>query len=162
MKELATILLRLTAKEASIILRHMESNTQLDVLFYLKKDHPVEQQAIVEALPFLIRKKVMDAMDKKSVKFEQITELETRDLMTVLNSIPEHDSLATALAGTSDVLKEHFFNSISKGRKQLLLDAFGSLHEPTEEEIHHAQQLILNRIVDLTKKGMIIGFLPKE
>lgn len=162
MKELATILLRLTVKEASIILRHMETNTQLDVLFYLKKDHPVEQQAMVEALPFLIRKKVIDAMDKKSVKFEQITELNTRDLMTVLNSIPEHDLLAAALVGTSDLVKKHVFDSISKGRKQLLLDAFDSLHEPTEEEIHHAQQLILNRIVDLTKKGIITGFLSKE
>lgn len=162
MKDLAAILLRLPAKEASIILRYMESGAQLNVLLYLKKEHFTEYQNMVEALPFLIRKKVMDAIDKNSVKFEQIIKLERHDLITVLNSISQHDLLAVALVNASDDVKEHVFNAISKGRKQLLLDAFDSLHEPTEEDIHKAQQVVLDRIVDLTKKGMIFGFRPKE
>lgn len=122
---------------------------------------------ILNNVPRSVEKVLFDGLDKtdeelsKTIKdnmfvFEDIIKLDGMSLSKVINSITDNDLIAMSLRVAKEELKEKFYQSMSEGRKRLVVDADEGIGRVRLNDVEEAQQKIAHIVKDLEKAGEIV------
>ncbi|ATX78583.1 flagellar motor switch protein FliG [Mariprofundus aestuarium] len=120
------------------ILKTLDSKSSKNILDYLKE----HDQGLYEQV------------DSQLLVFEDFTELSGRDIQAVLKNVQTED-LMRALKGSSDELREHFFDNMSKRAADIMredIDAMGGLKL---SDVEKSQRAILEVARTLDSEGVI-------
>lgn len=122
---------------------------------------------ILNNVPRSVEKVLFDGLDRtdeelsKTIKdnmfvFEDIIKLDGMSLSKVINSITDNDLIAMSLRVAKEELKEKFYQSMSEGRKRLVVDADEGIGRVRLNDVEEAQQKIAHIVKDLEKAGEIV------
>lgn len=122
---------------------------------------------ILNNVPRSVEKVLFDGLDKtdealsKTIKdnmfvFEDIIKLDGMSLSKVINSITDNDLIAMSLRVAKEELKEKFYQSMSEGRKRLVVDADEGIGRVRLNDVEEAQQKVAHIVKDLEKAGEIV------
>jgi len=87
--------------------------------------------------------------------FDDLGKLDSAGIQTLLRNV-EKDSLAVALKGTSDQMREYFFANMSSRASKMLQEDMDVLGPVRLREVDEAQTKMVNIAKDLAAKGEII------
>lgn len=122
------------------IVNNMSKSTEKIVFDYLKENE------------FSLYKKVTNQM----FLFEDIIKLDAYSLQKVLGHFPDNDLLAMSLRTVNEEIKMRILDSLSEGRKRILIDADESLGMVKLRDVEEAQSKLLSLVKQLERNGEII------
>jgi flagellar motor switch protein FliG len=87
--------------------------------------------------------------------FDDLAKLDTAGIQTLLRVV-DKDTLARALKGASEPIRDYFFTGMSSRASKLLTDDMQSLGPLRLKEVDEAQQKMVNVAKDLADKGELV------
>jgi flagellar motor switch protein FliG len=87
--------------------------------------------------------------------FDDLAKLDTAGIQTLLRVV-DKDTLARALKGASEPIRDYFFSGMSSRASKLLTDDMQSLGPLRLKEVDEAQQKMVNLAKDLADKGELV------
>jgi flagellar motor switch protein FliG len=88
--------------------------------------------------------------------FEDILNLDAREMRTLVNKLGGNELLVIALRGAGDEIKRHFFTAMSQNRASDIVEEMDSRGKTTLREITLARNDILKIARELEEDGIII------
>lgn len=92
----------------------------------------------------------------KMFVFEDIVKLDAESLVVLVNEISDNNLIARSLRSANEELKERFYQSMSSGRKKMVIDADEGLGRLKMSDVEKAQQEVANTVKELEKSGKIL------
>ncbi len=128
------------AESLANILNFMDKNMEENILKELNEKSP--------DLAFQVRDKLYT--------FEDILNLDAREMRTLVNRLGGNELLIVALRGAGDEIKRHFFTAMSQNRAADIVEEMDSRGKTTLREITNARNDILRIARELEEEGIII------
>jgi len=126
------------------ILNFMDRKSEDQILQHLAQDTPELAERVKEKLHL----------------FEDIMNLNHKEIRKLFNEIPDLQIWAKALKGAGQEIIRHILSSVSANRSGDIIDEMNFIGAITIKEIEQNRRTILNKIVDLENKGEL--FLRKD
>ena len=128
------------AEALANILNHMDRQTEEGLLGKLDKEAP----------------DVFENVKGLLYTFEELLNLETREMRLLLSNVNDDFIVAASLRGAGDDLRRHFFNSLSQNRAADVLEEMDHRGPISVREINEARTYILNIARKLDEEGTIV------
>lgn len=93
---------------------------------------------------------------EKLYTFEDVLLLNSKEMRLVINRLGDDEVIATALRGSGDEIRSHFFEAMSKNRANDILENMELRGKVTLKEITDARNRILTLLRDLEEVGEIV------
>lgn len=122
------------------ILNHMDKSLEETILRDLEEHSP----------------ELASQVREKLYTFEDVLLLNSREMRFVINRLGDDDVIATALRGSGDEIRAHFFEAMSKNRANDILEQMELRGKVTLKEITDARNRILSLLRDLEETGEIV------
>ena len=134
------------AESLANILNHMDKNLE-DIILRDLEEHSPELAGQVK---------------EKLYVFEDILNLDNKEMRILINKINNDEIIATALRGALEEIKKKFFNAISLNRASDIIDIMDSQGKMTLREINNARNDILNAGRELEDEKLIVFKKTKD
>ncbi len=128
------------AESLANILNYMDKNVEENILKELNERSP--------DLAYQVKDKLYT--------FEDILNLDAREMRTLVNKLGGNDLLIVALRGAGDEVKRHFFTAMSQNRASDIVEEMDARGKTTLREITVARNDILKIARELEEEGLII------
>lgn len=128
------------------ILNHMDKDIEENILKNLNQESP----------------EVAHQVRDKLYAFEDILNLEGKEMRMLLTRLSGNELLTLALRGAGDEMKRHFFNSMSQNRASDILEEMEARGKVTLREINAARSEILKIARKLEEQNQLILKKRKE
>ncbi|EPG75581.1 flagellar motor switch protein FliG [Leptospira fainei serovar Hurstbridge str. BUT 6] len=122
------------------ILNHMDKSLEETILKDLEEHSP----------------ELASQVREKLYTFEDVLLLNSKEMRLVINRLGDDEVIATALRGSGDEIRSHFFEAMSKNRANDILENMELRGKVTLKEITDARNRILTLLRDLEEIGEII------
>ncbi|MBE7411186.1 MAG: flagellar motor switch protein FliG [Leptospiraceae bacterium] len=134
------------AQSLANILNHMDKNLEDKILRDLTENSP----------------ELAGQVREKLYSFEDIFNLDNKEMRILINRIGNNELFALALRGAGDELKKHFFGAMSQNRAYDIVEEMESKGRVTLREIQEARNSILFTARNLEEENLIIIKKGKE
>lgn len=134
------------AESLASILNHMDKNLEENILKNLETHAP----------------ELAGQVKEKLYVFEDILNLDNKEMRILINKVNNDSILTTALRGASEEMKKKFFNSVSLNRASDIIDSMETGGKITLREINQARNEILNAGRELEDEKLIVFKKSKE
>lgn len=128
------------------ILNHMDKNLEDNILKELNSKSP--------DLAYQVKDKLYT--------FEDILNLDIKEMRILINRLGSNDLLVVALRGAGDEMRRHFFNSMSQNRAADIVEEMEHRGKLTLREINLARSEIVRTARSLEEDGLLILKKKKE
>lgn len=128
------------------ILNHTDRGTEDSILGLLEEQAP----------------ELLEEVKNKLYTFEELLHLEIREMRLLLGRLNDDVLLATALRGSGEELRRHFFNGLSQNRAADILDEMQMRGPVSIREINDARSYIVKMARQLEDEGAILIKKEKE
>jgi flagellar motor switch protein FliG len=132
------------AQSLANILNHMDKEYEDNILKNISEESP----------------DIAHQVKDKLYSFEDILNLDQKEMRTLLTKVNGNELLTLALRGAGDELKAHFFSSMSQNRASDIIEEMEARGKVTFREINSARNEILKTARKLEETGLI--FLKKR
>ncbi|EQA37921.1 flagellar motor switch protein FliG [Leptospira inadai serovar Lyme str. 10] len=122
------------------ILNHMDKSLEETILKDLEEHSP----------------ELASQVREKLYTFEDVLLLNSKEMRLVINRLGDDEVIATALRGSGDEIRSHFFEAMSKNRANDILENMELRGKVTLKEITDARNRILTLLRDLEEVGEIV------
>jgi len=134
------------AETLANILNHMDRGLEENLLQHLGEASP----------------EILEQVREMLYTFEELKNLNQKEMRKLLSRINDDAILATALRGVSDDLRLHFFNSLSQNRASDVLEEMEHRGPLSLREINEARTFIIAAARKMDEEGSIIIKKEKE
>jgi len=134
------------AQSLANILNHMDKNLEEKILRELTENSP----------------DLAGQVREKLYSFEDILNLDNKEMRILVNKIGGNEYIALALRGAGDELKKHFFSAMSQNRAYDIVEEMESRGRVTLREIQDARNMVLSVARSLEEDNLIIIKKGKE
>ncbi len=134
------------AETLANILNHMDRSAEEAIMSDLGTDAP----------------DVMEDVRDMLYTFEELINLEARELRLLIARVDDDKILSLALRGSGEEMRRHFFNSMSQNRALDMLDLMESSGPVTIREVNDARSFVVGLARRLDEEGSIVVKKGKE
>ncbi|MDX1960434.1 MAG: flagellar motor switch protein FliG [Leptospiraceae bacterium] len=128
------------AESLANILNHLDKNLEDSILESINEKSP----------------EVASQVKDKLYAFEDILNLDNKEMRTLLSKLTNNEILTYALRGAGDEMKRHFFNGMSQNRAGDIIEEMETRGKVTLREINNARGEILKIARQLEEDGFIL------
>lgn len=134
------------AETLANILNHMDRRAEEEIMNVLGTNAP----------------DLMENVRERLYTFEELIHLDSRELRLLIAKINDDRIIGTALRGSGEELRRHFFNSMSQNRAADMLDIMESMGPITIREVNDARSFVVGIARRLDEEGSIVVKKDKE